>query len=123
MTDETFRGQITRRAQKDIGTLTPKLKKKLREILINRIAVNPFDGKRLVGDFKGCWSVRLTLKDRVIYSIDEKTVSSISSVQERIMSKSPNTLIPRKAQILGPDYIYRADGRQIRNSKFEIRNH
>ena len=70
MTDEPFRLQITRRAQKDIATLTPKLKKKLREILINRIAVNPFDGKKLVGDLGGCWSVRLTLKDRVVYSID-----------------------------------------------------
>ena len=72
MTDKPFRIQITRRAQKDIATLTPKLKKKLREILINRIAVNPFDGKKLVGDLRGCWSVRLTLKDRVVYSIDEE---------------------------------------------------
>ena len=72
MTDEPFRLQITRRAQKDIATLTPKLKKKLREILVNRIAVNPFDGKKLVGDLKGCWSVRLTLKDPVVYSVDEE---------------------------------------------------
>jgi Txe/YoeB family toxin of toxin-antitoxin system len=72
MTDEPFQILITQRAQKDIATLNPKLKKKLREILINRIAVNPFDGKKLVGDIKGCWSVRLTLKDRVVYSIDEE---------------------------------------------------
>ena len=72
MTDEPFQILITRRAQKDIATLTPKLRKKLREILINRIAVNPFDGKKLVGDLRGCWSVRLTLKDRVVYSIDEE---------------------------------------------------
>ena len=72
MTDELFQLQITRRAQKDIATLTPKLKKKLREILVNRIAMNPFDGKKLVGDLRGCWSVRLTLKDRIVYSIDEE---------------------------------------------------
>ena len=72
MTDEPFRLQITRRAQKDIVTLTPKLRKKLREILVNRIAVSPFDGKKLVGDLKGCWSVRLTVKDRVVYSIDDE---------------------------------------------------
>ncbi len=72
MTDEPFQVLITRRAQKDIATLTPKLKRKLREILMNRIAVNPFDGKKLVGDLKGYWSVRLTLKDRVVYSIDEE---------------------------------------------------
>ena len=40
--------------------------------MVNRIAVNPFDGKKLVGDLRGCWSVRLTLKDRVVYSIDEE---------------------------------------------------
>jgi len=72
MTEDPFRVRITRRAQKDISTLTPKLKEKLREILVNRIAANPFDGKKLVGDLKGCWSVRLTLKDRVVYSIDEE---------------------------------------------------
>jgi len=72
MTEEPFQIQITRRAQKDIDTLTPKLKKKLREILVNRIAVNPFDGKKLVGELKGCWSVRLNLRDRVVYSIDEE---------------------------------------------------
>jgi len=72
MTDELFKVQITRRAKKDVDTLTPKLKKKLRDILINRIAVNPFDGKKLAGDLKGCWSVRLTLKDRILYSIDEE---------------------------------------------------
>ena len=72
MTDEPFQILITRRAQKDIATLTPKLRKKLREIVVNRIAVNPFDGKKLVGDLRDCWSVRLTLKDRVVYSIDEE---------------------------------------------------
>ena len=72
MTDEPFQILITRRAQKDIATLNPKLKKKLREIVVNRIAVNPFDGKKLVGDLRGCWSVRLTLKDRVVYSINEE---------------------------------------------------
>ena len=83
MTDEPFRLQITRRAQKDIATLNPKLKKKLREILLNRIAVNPFDGKKLVGDLKGFWSVRLTLKDRVVYSIDEEKHIARSSHQRK----------------------------------------
>ncbi len=71
MSESGYRIEITRRAQKDIETLTPKLKKKLRDILVNRIAVNPLDGKKLVGDLKGKWSVRLTLKDRIICTIDE----------------------------------------------------
>ncbi|MFV2073605.1 MAG: type II toxin-antitoxin system YoeB family toxin [Thermoanaerobaculales bacterium] len=72
MNDRPYRVEITRRAQKDIARLTPKFKTKLRDILMNRIAVNPFDGKKLVGELDGYWSVRLTLKDRIVYSIDEQ---------------------------------------------------
>ena len=66
-----FRVEMTRRALKDIEHLSPKLKKKLRDILLNRIALNPLSGKKLVGDLSGYWSVRLTLRDRVVYRIDE----------------------------------------------------
>jgi Txe/YoeB family toxin of toxin-antitoxin system len=72
MSERRYRVEVSRRAQKDIDTLTPKLKKKLLDILLNRIAVNPYDGKRLVGDLKGKWSVRLTHKDRIVYTIDEE---------------------------------------------------
>jgi Txe/YoeB family toxin of toxin-antitoxin system len=72
MSERSYRIEISKRAVKDIETLTPKLKKKLLDILVNRVAVNPFDGKRLVGDLKGKWSVRLTLKDRIVYAIDEE---------------------------------------------------
>ena len=72
MSEPKFQIQITRPAAKDIATLTPKLKTKLRDILMNRIAVNPDDGKKLVGDLKGKYSVRLTLKDRIVYTIDEE---------------------------------------------------
>ena len=72
MTDEPpYRIEITRRAVKDIETLTPKLRRKLRDILMNRIAANPFDGKKLVGDLSGYWSVRMTHKDRIVYKIDD----------------------------------------------------
>ena len=40
--------------------------------MMNRIAVNRHDGKKLVGDPKDCRSVQLTLKDRIVYSIDEE---------------------------------------------------
>ena len=72
MSEPRFEIQITRRAAEDIATLTPKLRTKLRDILMNRIAVNPHDGKKLVGDLKGKYSVRLNLKDRIVYTIDEE---------------------------------------------------
>lgn len=63
--------RLTREAVKDLAKLSPKLKKKLRDILENRIAVVPFSGKRLVGDLECYYSVRLTYQDRIVYSVDE----------------------------------------------------
>ena len=69
---DRYEVRLTREAVKDLGKLTPKLKQKLREILENRVAVDPFSGKRLVGDLEGYFSVRLTYQDRVVYSVDEE---------------------------------------------------
>jgi len=66
-----FRIEITWKALKDIEHLSPKLKKKLREILFNRVAVDPYSGRKLVGDLSGYHSIRLNLQDRVVYRIDE----------------------------------------------------
>lgn len=64
--------RLTREAVKDLAKLTPALKKKLKEILVNRISVEPYSGKKLVGDLAGYRSVRLTFQDRIIYSVDEE---------------------------------------------------
>lgn len=63
--------RIARQAKKDIDTLNPKLKNKLRDILINAIAQNPYEGKKLLGNLSGSYSHRLDIKDRIIYSLDE----------------------------------------------------
>ena len=57
-------------ARKDVLRLSPRLKKKLKEILLGQISVDPFSGKKLVGDLEGFFSVRLAFKDRIVYSID-----------------------------------------------------
>lgn len=64
--------RVTREARKDIDTLSPKLKAKARDILLNVIAKDPYQGKKLLGDLAGSYSVRLSYKDRILYSIDEK---------------------------------------------------
>ncbi len=63
--------RFSRQADKDIRKLTPKLKKKLMDILRNQIAVDPYSGKALVGDLKGYYSVRLSYQDRIVYSIED----------------------------------------------------
>ena len=62
--------RITRRAEKDIRSLSPKLRDKLHDILTEVIAEDPFAGKKLIGDLQGSYSYKLSFKDRIIYSID-----------------------------------------------------
>ena len=45
---------------------------KLRRILVEVGAENPYAGKRLLGDLAGSYSYRLTFKDRIVYSLDEE---------------------------------------------------
>ncbi len=73
MTLGEYEIQITRRAEKDIMKLTPKLRAKLYDILTEVIAKNPFQGKKLIGDLAGSCSYRLNYKDRIVYSIDTKS--------------------------------------------------
>ena len=65
----TYSIRFTKQAAKDVKRLTPKLQQKLKDILRNRVAVDPYGGKPLVGELKGYYSVRLSYKDRVVYSI------------------------------------------------------
>lgn len=72
----TYRVRFTHQAEKDIAKLSPKLRAKLKDIIRNRLALEPYSGKPLVGPLKGYYSVRLSYQDRVVYSIrdDELTV-------------------------------------------------
>ena len=68
-----FAVRFTQEAAKDVKRRPPRLKRKLREILLADVAIDPFSGKKLVGDLSGFYSVRLTHKDRIVYSVDETT--------------------------------------------------
>ncbi len=63
---------FTKEAFKDFRKLSPKLKNKLRDIITRQIIENPYSGKKLIGDLTGFFSIRLSFKDRIVYSIDEK---------------------------------------------------
>ncbi len=67
-----FTIRITRRAEKDIQKLSPKLKNKLYDILSEVIAIDPYEGKKLLGDLGGSYSYRLSYQDRIVYSVDIK---------------------------------------------------
>jgi mRNA interferase RelE/StbE len=65
--------RFTKEAVKDVAKLPPRLKDKLKVVLLQQVATDPRCGKRLVGDLAGFYSLRLTYKDRLVYSIDEDT--------------------------------------------------
>jgi Txe/YoeB family toxin of Txe-Axe toxin-antitoxin module len=71
VTDRHYDIELTKQAQKDIKKLSPKLKEKLKDILRNKIAVDPLSGKALLGDLAGYYSVRLTFQDRIVYRIED----------------------------------------------------
>jgi len=65
-----FTIEFTKTALKDVRALSPKLTQKLEEILLKQISEDPYSGKKLLGDLAGFFSVRLSYKDRIVYSID-----------------------------------------------------
>jgi Txe/YoeB family toxin of toxin-antitoxin system len=67
----TYRIRFTKLAEKDVQKLSPKLQQKLKEILRNRIAIDPYGGKALMGELKGFYSMRLSHQDRIVYSIHD----------------------------------------------------
>jgi mRNA interferase RelE/StbE len=64
--------RFTKEAKKDVAKLTPKLKQKLKTLIQDTISINPYAGKRLVGDLAGFYSVRLSHQDRIVYTIDNE---------------------------------------------------
>ncbi len=64
--------RFTKIALKDVHNLPSKLRLKLKEILLKQVAEEPYSGKKLVGDLTGFFSVRLSYRDRIVYSVDEK---------------------------------------------------
>ena len=64
--------RFTKEAVKDISKLSPRLKKKLKDIVMNLVSEEPYSGKKLLGDLKGFYSLRLSYRDRIVYSVDEE---------------------------------------------------
>ncbi len=68
---KAYQVRFTREALKDVQKLTPKLKAKLKVVLEQVLSVHPESGKTLVGDLKGFFSYRLTIRDRIVYTVSE----------------------------------------------------
>ena len=64
--------RFTKEARKDVRKLSPKLRQKLRDVLLEVVRKDPHAGKSLVGDLSGFYFIRLTYRDRVVYTIDKR---------------------------------------------------
>jgi len=67
-----YKVRFSKTARRDVERLNLKLKQKLKEILLEHVALDPYAGKKLAGDLEGLYSLRLSFKDRIVYSIDER---------------------------------------------------
>ncbi len=67
-----YKVRFTRESKKDIAKLSPKLKQKLKTLIQSTISINPYAGKKLVGDLAGFYSIRLSYQDRIVYTIDDE---------------------------------------------------
>ncbi|MBI4366553.1 MAG: type II toxin-antitoxin system YoeB family toxin [Deltaproteobacteria bacterium] len=63
---------LTHQAMKDARLLTPKLRQKFERLITEVLEEEPYLGKRLVGELKGSYSLRLSYRDRLVYSVDER---------------------------------------------------
>ncbi len=61
--------RFTRQAIKDFDRLSPKLREKVKKLCEEILQKNPQEGKRLLGELKGSYSLRISYQDRLIYSI------------------------------------------------------
>jgi mRNA interferase RelE/StbE len=69
--------KLTKEAKRDAKQLPPRMRDKLRKILVEVLSVEPYSGKKLIGDLEGYYSLRLSYNDRIVYSIEEPTQTVI----------------------------------------------
>jgi Txe/YoeB family toxin of toxin-antitoxin system len=62
---------FAKQAKKDITKLSKSQRKKVRDLAINVLQVHPQSGKKLVGELRGYYSLRINITDRMVYRIDE----------------------------------------------------
>ncbi len=65
----SYRLETTRNFEKDFRKLAPDLKRRVDQHL-KGLESQPYSGKRLRGEFEGCYSLRMG-DYRIIYAIDE----------------------------------------------------
>lgn len=66
---QVYEVRFTHQAIKDFDKLSPKLREKVKRLCREVLQKNPHEGKRLLGDLRGSYSLRISYQDRLVYSI------------------------------------------------------
>ena len=78
-----YRVFLSRTAQKDYASIKDKKLLKRINIILETLAVNPFLGKPLRGEFIGLYSIK-TFSFRIIYEVDKTSiVITVLRIQHR----------------------------------------
>lgn len=64
--------EFTKTAEKELKKHTPKIQTKIKKICEEILSINPGSGKKLVGDLAGLYSLRINIKDRIVYEINKR---------------------------------------------------
>lgn len=64
--------RFTKQAKKDVKHLPPQLKAKFRAILLEVLARNPYEGKKLLGDLAGSYSYHTFTQNDLLPARDEQ---------------------------------------------------
>jgi len=67
-----YRVRFNKNTEKQYRKLTDKEKRKLKEMVDSILKLNPLLGKKLQGEMLGYYSLRLNLKDRLVYKISKE---------------------------------------------------
>jgi mRNA interferase RelE/StbE len=62
---------FAKQATKDLDKLSQAQKNKVKDLAIHVLQEDPQSGKKLVGDLKGYYSLRISIRDRMVYRINE----------------------------------------------------
>ena len=64
--------EFTHQSLKDLKKITPKLREKVKSLCENILQETPYEGKKLMRELEGSFSLRISYKDRLVYSVDDK---------------------------------------------------
>ena len=69
---QNYNIEFSKSAYKELKKHTPKVQNKIKKICKEILLIDPGLGKKLVGDLASLYSLRINIKDRIVYEMNKK---------------------------------------------------